>query len=119
MLQNDGGETLISGERVMSFAVGYQWFLFTLQAYIHARGQVDFQLKAKFTYADDTKEKIVLNLTETTDAYTHFADDYALTDAGLVKIKVALKNRSTSGKIDVDKVSLSYGAAESMLLPLP
>lgn len=100
----------------LNFASGH---IFTLQAYIHARGQVDFQLKAKFTYADDTKEKIVLNLAETTDAYTHFADDYALTDAGLVKIKVALKNRSTSGKIDVDKVSLSYAAAESMLLPFP
>ncbi|MBC8171506.1 MAG: hypothetical protein H7X77_07525, partial [Anaerolineae bacterium] len=90
-----------------------------LQAYIHARGQVHFQAQAKFTYTDDTKEKIALNLTEANDAYTLFADDYPLIDAGLVKIKVTLKNRSISGKIDVDAISLSYNSTESTLLPLP
>ncbi|HEX2618971.1 MAG TPA: hypothetical protein VHL11_02460, partial [Phototrophicaceae bacterium] len=93
---------------------------FTFEIYIRAPGKREVGARAKFTYASGMVERgIVLNPSDPYPDYRLYSGEYTLAASDLVKIKVWLKNKSLSGKIDVDAVRLSYTPSNIRLMPLP
>ncbi|HEX2622014.1 MAG TPA: carbohydrate binding domain-containing protein, partial [Phototrophicaceae bacterium] len=69
------------------------------------------KVKVVIGYSDTTQAgKITATIVSTAD-YTELTGTYALQSAAVNKIKVQIKNKSTSGKLYVDAVSLGYTTA--------
>jgi hypothetical protein len=69
--------------------------------------------KLVFKYADDTKTKISIDITSTSDVYAPFAGSETLTSADVAKAKINFKMTTESGKVYLDTVSLRLVAAET------
>lgn len=92
--------------------------VFTLSLYANAsKATTSGKVKLRVKYADGSDTgKINLTLGQTS-GYTLFADSYTLISPNVSKVKVQVQNKSKSGKLFVDGISLKY--APSALLPLP
>jgi uncharacterized repeat protein (TIGR01451 family) len=93
----------------------------TLSGFYRATGAVNAKVKVTVKYTNTTlaKGKINLNLSASSD-YTAFTGDLAEVIAGEVaSIKVALQNKSTSGKVLFDDLSLQLSEDSAGLMPLP
>jgi hypothetical protein len=88
-----------------------------LSLFAQSGGGATVKTKVVFKYGDDTKSKITVE-SDGTETYTEFTGSEVLTSADVAKAKVNVSTKSTSGKVNVDDVSLRYLAASS-LIPLP
>jgi hypothetical protein len=82
---------------------------------------VNTKVKVTVKYTDTTlpKGKINFNLSASPD-YTAFTGDLAEVIAGEVaSLKVTLQNKSTSGKVLFDDLSLQLSDGGAGLMPLP
>jgi predicted outer membrane repeat protein len=93
----------------------------TLSGFYRATGAVNAKVKVTMKYTDTTLPNGKINLTLSVSSdYTAFTGDLAEVIAGEVaSIKVTLQNRSTSGKVLFDDLSLQLteGSADLMSLP--
>jgi hypothetical protein len=93
----------------------------TLSGFYRATGAVNAKVKVTVKYTDTTlpKGKISVNLSAAAD-YTALAGDLTEVIASEVaSVKVTLQNRSISGKVLFDDVSLKLTESGAGLMPLP
>jgi predicted outer membrane repeat protein len=93
----------------------------TLSGFYRATGAVNTKVKVTVKYTDTTlpNGKINVTLSASSD-YTAFTGDMAEVIVGeIASIKVALQNRSTSGKVLFDDMSLELSEDGGGFMPLP
>jgi hypothetical protein len=88
-----------------------------LSFFAQGKGGATVKTKVVFKYADSSKTKITVE-SDGNEAYTEFTGAEVLTSADVSKAKVSVGTRSTSGKVNVDDVSLIY-TDPSGLISLP
>ncbi|MBC8099466.1 MAG: hypothetical protein H7Y11_08480, partial [Armatimonadetes bacterium] len=77
------------------------------------------KVKLRVKYSDGTPTtKVTLELVENA-AYTLITGEAVIASAAVSKIKVSIDNKSLSGKLLVDDVSVIHTTAGTRLLPLP
>jgi hypothetical protein len=78
-----------------------------LSFFAQSKGGATVKAKVVFKYGDGTKTKITV-VTNGSETYTEFTGSETLTSADVTKAKANVGTKSTSGKINVDDVSLRH-----------
>lgn len=106
-------QTITSDE---DFAAGER---LDFSAFVKGGNAPAVKVKVRVKYTDDSETgKINLNVTSGSD-YVEITNDYALVSGAVNKIKVQFGNKSTSGKVYIDDVSLIYTSGAAGIIPLP
>jgi hypothetical protein len=92
----------------------------TLSAWVNGKSlSAGGKLTAKLSYADGVNNKLKLNLTPGSYAYTQSSTSQAVGTNALSGLKVTISMKSGSGKFIIDDVSLSVSTGTQNLFPLP
>ncbi|HEX2623412.1 MAG TPA: proprotein convertase P-domain-containing protein, partial [Phototrophicaceae bacterium] len=93
-----------------------------LEGYVNASGKVNAKVKVVISYSDTTipNDKLSVKLTAPTSDWQTLADLLKLTlKSDPATIKIMLQNKSLSGKVRLDALSLRVNPEGIFILPLP
>jgi CSLREA domain-containing protein len=93
-----------------------------LYSYVDATGNVELRIKVFVQYVDENlvADKITVKLLTPTAGYQLVEGDRIVTLQGEVaNVTVQVQNRSTSGRVRIDGLSLKLNDVDTSLIPLP
>ncbi len=92
-----------------------------LSLYAKTKGGVEGTAKVVVRFADGSRQKFGVDLTDTAKAYMAFSQNEVLTQTAIAKVKLVIRGTNAQGKLFVDDVTLRSVEVSSSLdvLPLP
>ena len=92
-----------------------------LSLYAKTKGGAEGTAKVVVKYADGSRQKFGVDLTDTAKTYIAFSKSEVLTQTAIAKVKLVIRGTNAQGRLFVDDVALRYIASAFRLdvLPLP